>query len=115
MPPLVSSDSAVSDDMRRNRTSDAATGVPSPVTNGGAPSDASIPSARRSARQRSASGPVSSPSVVAGSDSSRLCRAHQRLALEQPRRVSRSPAVSPGNASEKPSPPLTAPLISAPV
>ena len=27
MPPLVSSDSAVSDAMRRNRTSDAATGV----------------------------------------------------------------------------------------
>src|SRR6201999_1776436 len=107
MPPLVSSDSAVSDAMRRNRTSSGETATPSPVTYAAAPSDASIPSARRSSRTRSASGPCSSPSVRAHSDSSRDCRATSALRWNSARNASKEPRVSPGNASAKDPPAFT--------
>ena len=100
MPPLVSSDSAVNDAIRQKRTSDASTGSPSPVTNAGASSDASMPSARRSSRQRSASGPVELAErrrrrTAAGSGAPAAPCAGTACAARAGR-----PAVSPGNASE---------------
>src|SRR5262249_10177112 len=65
MPPLASSESEVSRAIRPKRTK-SSTGVPSPVTNAGASSPAGMPSALRSSRQRSASGPDNSPSVAGG-------------------------------------------------
>src|SRR5262249_20306123 len=115
MPPLVSSDSAVNADMRRNRMSSRDTGVPSPDTNAGASSDASIPSAARSARTRSASGPLSSPSVRAGESSRCDWRASSALRWKSARNASSGPSLSPGNASSNPPPPATPPLISSPL
>ena len=100
--PLVSSDSAVNDAIRRNFTSSGETGEPSPVTNGGASSDASIPSARRSSRHALRVGPwqVAQAARRRRSESSRDWRASNALRWNSARSASSSPRVSPGNASE---------------
>ena len=84
------------------------TGVPSPVTNAGASSDASMPSAAPQLAQRSASGPDSSPETrrrrIVDDASSRPWRATSALRWNSARSASSSPRVSPGNASENPPP-----------